>query len=70
MLVKTVREHANHFGIVKEDGSHRAKKPGDEYNHPDPRTLIETGYVVDAAKAKAAEAKAKKASKDAPATDA
>ena len=70
MLVKTVREHANRFGIVKEGGSHRVKKLGDTYNHPDPRTLIETGYVVDAAKAKADEATAKKASKDAPATDA
>ncbi|MDK2758646.1 MAG: hypothetical protein KYX66_18125 [Blastomonas fulva] len=67
MLVKTVREHANRFGIVKEDGSHRAKKLGDTYDHPDPRTLIETGFVVDAAKAAA---EAKKAPKDKPAADA
>lgn len=67
MLVKTVREHANRFGIVKEDGSHRAKKVGDKYNHPDPRTLIDTGYVVDAAQPAA---DAKKASKDKPETDA
>lgn len=68
MLVKTVREHANRFGIVKEDGSHRAKKPGDTYNHPDPRTLIESGYVVDAAAAKAAEPDTKKTAKDKPAS--
>ncbi|MFN3819945.1 hypothetical protein [Blastomonas sp.] len=67
MLVKTVREHANRHGTVKEDDSHRVKKPGDTYNHPDPRTLIEAGFVVDAA---AAEADAKKAPKGKPATDA
>lgn len=66
MLVKTVREHANRYGTPKEDGSHRAKKVDDTYEHPDPRTLIETGYVVDAARAKAAEAEAKKAPKDKP----
>lgn len=60
MLVKTVREHANRFGRAKTDGSHRQKKVGDEYNHPEPRTLIESGYVVDAAKAKTDVAKASK----------
>ncbi|MFZ5667182.1 MAG: hypothetical protein ACOY7L_18355 [Pseudomonadota bacterium] len=54
MLVKTIREHANRFG----DG--RQKKVGDEYNHPDPQTLITTGFVVDSAKAKAEAAAAKK----------
>lgn len=55
MLVKTIREHANRFG------KERLKKVGVEYNHPDPQTLITTGFVVDVAKAKAeAPAAAKK----------
>lgn len=58
MLVKTVHEHANRYG------KDRLKKVGDEYKHPDPQTLITTGFVVDAAKA--AEAEAKKAPKDKP----
>lgn len=60
MLVKTIREHANRFGDVKEDGTGRLKTPGTEYNHPDPQTLIRTGFVVDAAKAKAEPAAAAK----------
>lgn len=64
MLVKTVREHANRHGVVKEDGSHRAKKVGDTYDHPEPRTLIESGFVVDAA----VTAEPKRAPKDKPAT--
>lgn len=61
MLVKTIREHANRFGDVKEDGTGRLKTPDTEYEHPDPQTLIRTGFVVDAAKAKAAaSAKTKK----------
>lgn len=64
MLVKTVREHANRHGDVKEDGSHRAKKVDSTYEHPEPRTLIESGYVVDAA----AKAEPRKALKDKPAT--
>ncbi|KPF76730.1 hypothetical protein IP68_02200 [Blastomonas sp. AAP25] len=67
MLVKTVREHANRHGVVKEDGSHRVKTVGATYEHPEPRTLIESGFVVDAA---AAAADAKQASKGKPATDA
>lgn len=60
MLVKTIREHANRFGDVKEDGTGRLKTAGTEYEHPDPQTLIRTGFVVDAAKAKAATAAAAK----------
>ncbi|WP_446325501.1 hypothetical protein [Blastomonas sp. CACIA14H2] len=64
MLVKTIREHANRFG----DG--RQKKVGDEYNHPDPQTLITTGFVIDVAKAKAQEAAQAKAAKGAKQPDA
>lgn len=51
MLVKTIREHANAYGQAKADGSHRPKKVGDVYEHPDPKILIASGFVVDAAKA-------------------
>lgn len=60
MLVKTVREHANRFGQT------RAKALGDTYDHPEPRILIETGYVVDAASEVAADAAAEVAPKKAP----
>lgn len=57
MLVKTIREHANRFG------KERLKKAGEEYDHPDPQTLIRTGFVVDAVEAKAEAAEAAAAAK-------
>lgn len=54
MLVKTILEHGNRYG------KERLKKAGDEYDHPDPQTLIRTGFVVDAVAAKAEAASAKK----------
>lgn len=70
MKVRTVREHANRYGEAKPDNSHRAKKVDDLYEHPEPRTLIESGFVVDAAAAEPAEAQSKKAAKGKPAADA
>lgn len=59
MLVKTLREHANRYG------QKRCKKVGDSYEHPDPTTLIGTGFVVDAAAGEEQEAAPAKPAKGA-----
>ena len=39
MKVKTLKKHSNHFGKKYN------KKPGDEYEHPQPAGDIKFGYV-------------------------
>ena len=39
MKVKTLRAHSNTYGDAYD------KEPGDEYDHPEPRVLIDDGVV-------------------------
>lgn len=66
MLVETIREHSNDYGEAKADGSHRPKKVGDVYEHPDPKILIASGFVVDATDAQAEEDAAAQEAETAP----